>query len=107
MLRISYLGIAMAALLGWSESAMPQNFTGSLFKIHYDGSIWRATGTPCTGGTCPGWQKLGNNPASSSIVAGTDSLFQLRRDGSVWRYTWTPCNSSGTTCAGWVALDHN
>ena len=29
--------------------------------MHIDGSIWRYTGTPCSGNNCPGWQLLDNN----------------------------------------------
>ena len=34
------------------------------------GSIWKYTGTPCSGNSCPGWQKLDNNAATVRIAAG-------------------------------------
>ena len=75
-----------------------------LFQLQNDGSIWRYTGTPCSGSSCPGWEELDRNPRSKAIAAG-DLLYQLDDDGSIWRYTGTPC--SGTSCPGWQELDVN
>jgi hypothetical protein len=69
-----------------------------------DGTIWRYTGTPSSGSSCPGWQLLDNNPQAAAI-AGGDQLFQLHKDGSIWRYTGTPC--TGSSCPGWESLDNN
>jgi len=69
------------------------------------GTIWRYTGTPCSGDSCPGWQMLDNNPKTISIISGGDQLFQLHNDGWIWRYTGTPC--SGDSCPGWQRLDNN
>jgi len=41
----------------------------SLYQRHNDGKIWRSTGTPCSGASCPGWQMLDNNGATVDIVA--------------------------------------
>ncbi len=71
--------------------------------------IWRYTGTPCSGDSCPGWQRLDNNPKTVAIAAtGThhsQSLYQLHNDGWIWRYTDTPCQ--GDSCPGWQRLDNN
>jgi hypothetical protein len=32
--------------------------------------VWRYTGTPCTGESCPGWQRLDNNPKTIAIASG-------------------------------------
>jgi len=36
--------------------------------LHHDGTIWRYTGTPCSGASCPGWWQLDNNPATKAIT---------------------------------------
>jgi hypothetical protein len=69
------------------------------------GAIWRYTGTPCSGNSCPGWQLLDNNPKTTAIVAAGTQLYQLHEDGAIWRYTDTPC--SGNSCPGWQRLDNN
>lgn len=67
--------------------------------------IWRYVGTPCSGGSCPGWQQLDGNTATKTISAGGAELYQLHNDGLIWRYTGTPC--SGGSCSGWQLLDKN
>lgn len=42
----------------------------SLYQLHRDGKIWRYTGQPCSGASCPGWQMLDNNPRTVAIAAG-------------------------------------
>ena len=72
-------------------------------------SIWRYTGTPCSGSNCPGWQQLDNNPKTVAIVAsGTHHdqvLYQLHNDGWIWQFTGGPC--VGNSCPGWQRLDRN
>ena len=75
-----------------------------LYKRHDDGQIWRYTGTPCSGGSCPGWQLLDNSPTVSIVAAG-QQLYQRRRNGEIWRSKGEPCNS--TSCTGWELLDNN
>jgi len=29
--------------------------------------VWRYTGTPCSGESCPGWVRLDNNPKGKAI----------------------------------------
>jgi hypothetical protein len=71
--------------------------------------IWRYTGKPCSGDSCPGWQKLDNNPKTVAIVAAgghhEQSLYQLHNDGWIWRFTGTPCSIDA--CPGWQRLDNN
>ena len=38
------------------------------YQLHNDGTIWRYTGVPCTGSSCPGWWLLDNNPAAKAIT---------------------------------------
>jgi hypothetical protein len=44
------------------------------FQLHQDGKIWRFTGVPCSGQSCPGWQLLDNNTKTQEIVASGDHL---------------------------------
>jgi hypothetical protein len=37
-----------------------------LFQLHNSGRIWRFTGTPCSGNSCPGWQMLDDPKMSRS-----------------------------------------
>jgi len=76
-----------------------------VYQLHNDGRIWRYTGPPCSGESCPGWQQLDNNPKTVAIVAAGRDLFQLHNDGWIWRYTGTPCN--GESCPSWERLDNN
>lgn len=69
------------------------------------GSIWRSTGAPCTGNSCPGWQRFDNNGASVRIAAGAGNLYQLHATGRIWKSTGAPCN--GNSCPGWQMLDNN
>ncbi len=78
---------------------------GELYQLHNSGAIWRYTGTPCNGNSCPGWQRLDNNPRSIAVASSGDDLYQLHNDGAIWRYTGTPCN--GSSCPGWQRLDNN
>ncbi len=68
--------------------------------------IWSYTGTPCSGGSCLGWQKLDNNVSKTVAITGDGNLLaQLHNDGEIWRYTDTACN--GDVCPGWEKLDSN
>ncbi|MGK7892835.1 MAG: M12 family metallo-peptidase [Xenococcus sp. (in: cyanobacteria)] len=78
---------------------------GELYQLHNNGAIWRYTDTPCSGNSCPGWQRLDNNPRSIAIATSGDQLYQLHNTGAIWRYTGRPC--SGNSCPGWQRLDNN
>ena len=80
-------------------------YSSAIFVGDEGAPIWRYTGTPCAGESCPGWQKLDNNPATTMIAAAGDQLFQLHNSGRIWRYTGTPC--SAESCPGWQMLDNN
>ena len=41
-----------------------------LYQRHEDGRIWKYTGPPCSGDSCPGWRQLDNNPKTDGITAG-------------------------------------
>jgi len=68
-------------------------------------SIWIATGTPCTGNSCPGWEKLDDNENSVRIAGGGSNFYQLANTGKIWQYTGPAC--SGSSCPGWTLLDDN
>jgi hypothetical protein len=80
---------------------------GDLYQLHNGGLIWKYTGTPCSGNSCPGWQLYDNNPATIQIAASFSSpgLYQLHRDGKIWQSTGTAC--SGNSCPGWTLIDNN
>jgi hypothetical protein len=82
-----------------------QLHTDPLYQLHNDGAIWRYTGVPCTGNSCPGWERLDNNPNTREIVATGGHLYQRHQDGRIWRYVGGPC--SGDSCPGWRLLDNN
>jgi hypothetical protein len=44
---------------------------GRLHQMHRGGRLWRYTGTPCSGDSCPGWQLIDNNTATEAMVSGT------------------------------------
>ncbi|HEY9611633.1 zinc metalloprotease [Allocoleopsis sp.] len=77
----------------------------NFYQLHSGGAIWKYTGTPCSGDSCPGWQKLDNNSATVAIAASGNNLYQLHSGGAIWKYTGTPC--SGDSCPGWQKLDNN
>ena len=76
-----------------------------LYQLHNDGQIWRYTGVPCSGTSCPGWERLDKNPNTREIVATGSHLYQRHSDGRVWRYVGPPC--AGESCPGWRQLDNN
>src|SRR6266403_133383 len=82
-----------------------RDWSSDVCSSDLDGSIWRSTGQACNGSSCPGWQKLDDNPAATAIASAGKQLFQLHNDGSIWRSTGVPCN--GAACGGWQQLDNN
>lgn len=49
-------------------------YSQELYQLHSGGEIWRYTGTPCSGNSCPGWQLLDNNSLTKSIAVGETTL---------------------------------
>src|ERR1043165_5303767 len=68
-------------------------------------TIWRFTGTPCSGSPCPGWAKLDRNNFSSQIEGNRVQLYQMYVSGHILRFNGTPC--TGNVCPGWQLLDNN
>jgi len=64
--------------------------SGGLYQLHNDGMIWKFTGAPCAGSSCPGWQMLDNNTKTVDIAADGGAVYQLHNDGMIWRYTGPP-----------------
>jgi hypothetical protein len=63
--NINYSGIALGTT-GTNNNARVLNETASTvaaFRVCMptDDTIWRYTGTPCSGSSCPGWTRLDNN----------------------------------------------
>jgi len=76
---------------------------GALNVVWKDNNgVWKRP--PCSGGNCPGWQMLDNNPRTVAIVASGSDLYQLHNDGWIWQYTGAAC---GGDCPGWLRLDDN
>ena len=112
-----YNGIACAGgyvIAGWTSATSPAGlpsatgmrvFSSMLFVARNGAATWRYTGTPCSGDSCPGWQRLDNNSKTVAISAAGGKLYQLHSDGWIWRYTGTPC--SGDSLPGWQRLDNN
>jgi len=112
-----YNGVACAGnwvITAWSSATSPQGlpagtglrvFSESVFVGGHGAPIWRYTGTPCSGNSCPGWQRLDNNPKTVTLASSGSALYQLHNDGWIWRYTNTPCTFD--SCPGWQRLDNN
>jgi hypothetical protein len=71
--------------IGLSLAAVATSICGYLSAVpaaKADGDIWRYTGTPCGGSSCPGWQKLDDNPLTRVIAAGPgpNELYQIHFD---------------------------
>jgi hypothetical protein len=96
--------IAMLAA-GISTSLVSMAWGQALYQTHNDGSVWQYTGIPCSGGSCPGWLELDNNPDLYMIAAGGGQLYEMHNDGSIWWQIGPAC--SGGTCPGWVEIDNN
>jgi hypothetical protein len=105
--NVTYNGVAMGTG-ETNDNARVLNQTSATvaaFRAASSGAIWRYTGPPCAGDSCPGWQMLDNNPVSVRIAAADNQLYQLHNNGRIWRYTGTAC--SGGSCPGWQLLDNN
>ncbi len=102
--RVTYGGVAMGTV-DRQDNARVLNTTAPIlasFRVSVPG-MWRYTGTPCTGGSCPGWQMMDNNPNIVAMAASTSYTYQLRNNGAIYRYTGVPC--SGSSCTGWTLLN--
>ena len=70
-----------------------------------DGGFFQYTGTPCSGGSCPGWVEIDDNPTTrGTFAAGATALDQMHNDGSVWQFIGPACSG---TCPGWLEIDDN
>jgi subtilase family serine protease len=68
-------------------------------------SIYRYTGTPCSGSSCTGWSMVDNNQTTVAIAASGSDFYQLHNNGEVYKLTGAACN--GTSCSGWTKFDNN
>ncbi len=112
-----YNGIACGGnfvVAAWASATAPAGVTAApglavYSAVRFVGSngaaIWKYTGTPCTGGSCPGWQRWDNNPRSVAIASDAGELYQMHNYGLVWQSTHAAC--AGDSCPGWRALDSN
>ena len=113
-----YNGIACAGnfiFTAWASATAPAGMAAtpglavysSARYIGPDGApIWRYTGTPCSGDSCPGWQRWDNNSRSVAIASDGGELYQLHNNGAIWQSTQTPCTAVDS-CPGWRRLDRN
>jgi hypothetical protein len=68
-----YCGVVLQKAIGRTMPLYPKNkeallaACGQLPKPRAR-SIWRFTGTPYSGNSCPGWQRLDNNPKTEAIA---------------------------------------
>src|ERR1039457_7231971 len=70
-----------------------------------DGGFFQYTGTPCSGGSCPGWVEIDDNTTTrGTFAAGATALDQMHNDGSVWQFIGPACCG---TCSGWLEIDDN
>jgi hypothetical protein len=119
------LNDSIAMLQGGSQVSTPSapNEAGNAFTMAYGstapaapptplfqrqgsptgGSVWYATGVPCTPTTCFGWTQVDNDPQLASIAAGAGSVFKIRKDHSIWEWTGNRC----TAVCGEIKLDNN
>jgi hypothetical protein len=112
-----YNGIACAGnwvVTAWASATSPRGlpagaglrvFSSSQFVGDAGAAIWRHTGTPCSGESCPGWQRLDNNPKTVAIASAANELYQLHSDGWIWRHNGVACDVD--LCPGWQRLDNN
>src|SRR5207253_1221213 len=107
--NIQFGGIAMGTTATNDNARVLNGTNGTVaaFRSRFnpDVTIWRFTGTPCSGTSCPGWQRLDNNTKTARIAASGGNLYQLHNDGMIWKSTGAPCN--GNSCPGWQLLDNN
>ena len=82
-----------------------QLHAAKLFQLHDNGQVWQSQGGPCSGESCPSWQRLDNNPRTVAISASGGKLCQLHNDGRIWQSTGQACD--GDSCPGWRMLDSN
>jgi hypothetical protein len=69
-------------------------------------SFWKYLGTPCSGGSCPGWAQIdmtGTEPGW--IAVGYSSAYELAPDDNVRQFTGQPCGNNG--CPGWLQVGSN
>ena len=112
-----YNGIACAGdfvVTAWSSATAPPGppaatgigvYSSAVFVARDGAAIWRYTGIPCSGNSCPGWQRFDNNPRTVAIVADAGELYQLHNNGGIWQSTHGACDAD--SCPGWRALDNN
>ncbi len=101
--------ISASGFKRWVPSVAAWTRVSNTIRTDEGAPIWRHTGTPCSGDSCPGWQRLDNNHKTLAIVAAgghhEQNLYQLHNDGWIWRYTGNPCVDDW--CPGWQRLDNN
>ncbi|GLI39950.1 hypothetical protein KI811_01790 [Geobacter hydrogenophilus] len=112
-----YNGIACAGdfvVAAWASATAPAGlppaaglrvYSSTEFVARDGAAIWRYTGTPCSGDSCPGWIRLDNNPHTVAIVADSGELYQLHNTGRIWQSTHGACDAD--SCPGWRPLDNN
>jgi hypothetical protein len=80
-------------------------YSKTLYIARDGAAIWRYTGTPCNGNSCPGWERFDNNPRTVTILADVGNVYQLHNNGAIWQSSNMACDAD--SCPGWRALDKN
>jgi hypothetical protein len=101
--------IATTGFKRWVPSIAAWTRVSNTIRTDDGAPIWRFTGVPCSGESCPGWQRLDNNHKTVAVFASSvqhvQLLYQLHNDGWIWKFTGTPCIDDW--CPGWQRLDNN
>jgi hypothetical protein len=67
-------------------------------------TYWEYLGTPCAGGSCPGWAEI-DAGEDGWIAVGSYSAFELQAYADLKQFTGQPCGNNG--CKGWLEVDSN
>ena len=101
--------VATTGFKRWVPSIAAWTRVSNTIRMDDGAPIWRFTGVPCSGASCPGWQRLDNNHKTIAVFASSAThvqrLYQLHNDGWIWQFTGTPCIDDW--CPGWQRLDNN
>jgi hypothetical protein len=97
-------GRAYLATVSYDKN--PQVVNKVLVYGSLGGVIWRSTGIPCFGNSCPGWTRLDDDDFAMGLAAAGNNLYKLAYDGRISHYVGGPCDAHGL-CPGWQPLDQN
>jgi hypothetical protein len=101
--------VALTGFRRWVPSVAAWTRVANSIRTDEGAPIWRYVGPPCSGTSCPGWQRLDNNHKTVGVFASSMQhvhyLYQLHNDGWIWQFSGVPCTDD--YCPGWRRLDNN